>query len=154
MAPAVPTAAATPSTKSTQPTAPATQAPAAQATTKINVNTADAATLQKLPNVGSRMTREFMEYRPYSSILQFRQEIGKYVDAAQVADYEKLIYVPVLLNQADTDTLQQLPGVDKAVADKLIAARPYAGKAAFVKKLTELTSADQAAAAGAMVEGQ
>ena len=100
------------------------------------------------------MTREFMEYRPYSTILQFRKEIGKYVDAAQVAEYEKLIYIPVLPNEADADTLQQLPGVDKAVADKLIAARPYANKATFIKKLTELTSADHAAAASAMVEGQ
>jgi len=98
------------------------------------------------------MVREFQEYRPYTSILQFRQEIGKYVGAARVAEYEKYVYVPVTPNAADAATLQQLPGVSAAIADKLIAARPYASKDAFIKKLTELTSTDQATQAAAFVE--
>ncbi len=50
--------------------------------------------LATIPNFGDRMVREFGEYRPYVSIQQFRKEIGKYVDAAQVAEYEKYVYVP------------------------------------------------------------
>jgi DNA uptake protein ComE-like DNA-binding protein len=123
-------------------------------TTKMNLNTATAEQIKSAPNTGNRMVREFTEYRPYSSIVQFRKEIGKYVDAAQVAEYEKYFYVPVSPNNADAATLQQLPGVDAAIADKLIAARPYADKAAFLKTLGELTSAPNATAADGYVEAQ
>ena len=100
------------------------------------------------------MAREFQEYRPYTTIAQFRKDIGKYVDAAQVAEYEKYFYVPVVPNDADAATLQQLPGVDAVIAAQLIAARPYASKDAFLTKLGGLTSAEQATAAAAYVEAQ
>src|ERR1044071_2662061 len=49
--------------------------------TKANLNTASADDfITVVPGLGNRMVREFMEYRPYISIQQFRQEIGKYVD--------------------------------------------------------------------------
>src|SRR6185436_9968215 len=83
----------------------------------------------------ARMVREFFEYRPYISILQFRKEIGKYVSAEQVAAYEQYVYVPIDVDQADTATLQQLPGVDAAIADALIAGRPYSSNQAFLAKL-------------------
>ena len=93
-----------------------------------------------------------MEYRPYLSIQQFRREIGKYVDAAQMAEYEKYVFVPIAPNEADAATLQQIPGVDQAIADALIAARPFAHKAAFVTKLLTLVSAEQAAVGAAYVD--
>ena len=43
--------------------------------------------------LGKRMLREFKEYRPYTSIEQFRREIGKYVDKAEVARLEKYIVI-------------------------------------------------------------
>ena len=98
------------------------------------------------------MVREFEEYRPYVSIQQFRKEIGKYVDQAQVAEYEKYVYVPVKPNEADAETLQQLPGVDATVAAALIASRPYASNEAFLTALATHVSAEQAASAGAYLE--
>jgi DNA uptake protein ComE-like DNA-binding protein len=121
---------------------------------KLNLNTATGDEFLTVPNVGDRMVREFMEYRPYTSIQQFRREIGKYVDDTQVADYEQYVFVPVSPNNADTETLQQLPGVDAAIADQLIAARPYASNDTFLAKLGELVSADQAASAAAMLEAE
>jgi radical SAM superfamily enzyme with C-terminal helix-hairpin-helix motif len=91
------------------------------------------------------MVREFAEYRPYTSILQFRKEIGKYVDEAQVASYEQYVYVPVDVNQADAATVQQIPGIDAAIADALIAARPYASNQAFLDKLSSSVSPAQLA---------
>lgn len=117
--------------------------------TKINLNTAGADEFLTVPGVGNRMVREFQEYRPYTSILQFRREIGKYVDTAQVADYEKYVFVPVDVNAADADTLKQLPGVDDAIAADLIAARPYANNDAFLTALSSRVSAEQLAAAAA-----
>ena len=90
---------------------------------------------------------EFMEYRPYVSIQQFRQEMGKYVDAAQVATYEQYVYVPVNVNESDAATIMQIAGVDQAAADGLIAACPFDSTAAFLTKLAELApTVDQAAA--------
>jgi radical SAM superfamily enzyme with C-terminal helix-hairpin-helix motif len=105
--------------------------------------------MSTIPGFSARMVREFMEYRPYISIQQFRKEIGKYVDAEQVTAYEQYIYVPVDVDQADAATLQQLPGVDAAIADQLIAGRPYGSGQAFLTKLTGLVSAADAQQAAA-----
>ena len=131
-----------------QPTASAGQA--APAMTKLNLNevTEDQLT-STIPNFSGRMVREFFEYRPYISIQQFRREIGKYVSAEEVAAYEQFVYVPIDVDQADAETLQQLPGVDATIADSLIAARPYGSNEAFLAKLAELAptvDATQAAA--------
>lgn len=125
-------------------TAPAAQAPAA----KLNLNTASGADLQKaIPNFGNRMVHEFEEYRPYKSIAQFRKEIGKYVDANTVAEYEKYVFVPIDHNQSDAATLQQIPGLDATEAQELIASRPYASHEAFIAKLSEKVSAAELAVA-------
>ena len=115
---------------------------------KLNLNLATADEFLTVPNVGNRMVREFMEYRPYTSILQFRREIGKYVDAAQVAAYEQYVFVPVAINTADAETLKQLPGIDEALAAQLIAGRPYASNDDFLIRLTTYAAkADTAAVA-------
>ena len=59
----------------------------------VNINTATDAEILKIPGVGPRMLREFKEYRPWTSIAQFRREIGKYVDKAEVARLEKYIVI-------------------------------------------------------------
>ncbi len=115
---------------------------------KLNLNTASASDLLKtIPGMGNRMVHEFEEYRPYKSIQQFRREIGKYVNAEQVAEYEKYIYVPINVNEADATTLQQIPGLDANEAQALIAARPYASSDAFLTKLAGSVSASELAVA-------
>jgi DNA uptake protein ComE-like DNA-binding protein len=59
----------------------------------ININTATDAEILAIPGMGPRMLREFKEYRPYTSIEQFRREIGKYVDKKEVARFEKYIVI-------------------------------------------------------------
>lgn len=59
----------------------------------ININTATDAEILRIPGVGPRMLREFKEYRPWTSIEQFRREIGKYVDKAEVARLEQYIVI-------------------------------------------------------------
>lgn len=131
---------------------PATTSPEAAAASaapaKLNLNEVSGdELLAVIPGFTSRMVREFLEYRPYISIQQFRQEIGKYVDAAQVAQYEQYVFVPISVDAADAATLQQLPGVSETVAEELIAGRPYGSNAAFLSKLaTYVAPADLAAA--------
>jgi DNA uptake protein ComE-like DNA-binding protein len=86
---------------STTTTTTTTPTPAASGTTAsttgaivpININTATDAEILAIPGMGPRMLREFKEYRPYTSIEQFRREIGKYVDKAEVARLEKYIVI-------------------------------------------------------------
>ena len=81
-------------TKSGDTSASTTTPTAAVASvTKINLNTATAEQILTVPNAGNRMVREFQEYRPYASIAEFRKELGKYIDAAQISDYEKYQYI-------------------------------------------------------------
>lgn len=85
-------AAATMPTPSTVPTASTVGGDTA--TIKpININTATDAEILAIPGMGPRMLREFKEYRPYTSIEQFRREIGKYVDKKEVARLEKYIVI-------------------------------------------------------------
>lgn len=51
----------------------------------INLNTATDQDILSIPGAGKRMVREFKEYRPWKSKQQFEKEIGKYVDAKEVA---------------------------------------------------------------------
>ena len=63
------------------------------AITKVNLNTATDAQILAIPGMGPRMLREFKEYRPYTSMEQFRREIGKYVDKAEVARLEQYVTI-------------------------------------------------------------
>jgi len=51
----------------------------------INLNTASDADFLTIPAMGNRMVREFKEYRPWKTKEQFEKEIGKYVNAKEVA---------------------------------------------------------------------
>lgn len=59
----------------------------------IDLNKASDAEILLIPGIGSRMLREFKEYRPYTSIEQFRREMGKYVDAEEVARLEQYVSI-------------------------------------------------------------
>lgn len=140
--------ATTPNTNAGTPGSTATPATSSAPKAKLNINTASGAEFTAaIPDLGKRMVHEFEEYRPYKSIQQFRKEIGKYVDATKVAEYEKYIFVPIDHNQSDAATLQQVPGVDATEAQALIAGRPYASHDAFLAKLAEKVSADELAIA-------
>ncbi len=57
----------------------------------ISLNTASDEDILSIPGVGKRMLREFKEYRPYKSLEQFDREIGKYVDAKEVARLRRYV---------------------------------------------------------------
>ena len=59
----------------------------------IRLNTASDEDILSIPGLGRRMLREFKEYRPYDGIEKFRKEIGKYVDAKEVARLERYVVV-------------------------------------------------------------
>ena len=57
----------------------------------IDLNSAASEEILLIPGVGERMAHEFEEYRPYRGIEEFRREIGKYVDEAEVARLERYV---------------------------------------------------------------
>ncbi|HKY05378.1 MAG TPA: helix-hairpin-helix domain-containing protein, partial [Blastocatellia bacterium] len=119
------------------PSPAAGQAGSSASKGKLNLNTAsESEFLAGVPGLGSKMAHEFEEYRPYRSIQQFRREMAKYVSADQIAEYEKYVFVPIAINEADAATLQQLPGIEPFEAEAIIAGRPYASEAAFMAKVT------------------
>ncbi len=105
---------------------------------KINLNTGSREDFAVIPGMNNKMQHEFDEYRPYSSIGQFRKEMGKYVDAEVIEGYEEYIYVPINRNESDAETVMQIPGIDQAIAASIIAARPFDSNANFLSKITEL----------------
>lgn len=50
----------------------------------LDLNTARASEIRLIPGMTRKMVHEFEEYRPYTSMTQFRREIGKYVDQDEV----------------------------------------------------------------------
>lgn len=122
---------------------------------KLNLNTATEAEFKAaIPNLGDRMVHEFEEYRPYRSIQQFRKEMAKYVKPDQIAEYEKYVFVPIVPNEADAATLQQIPGLDATEAQAVIAGRPYASNEAFIEKLRASVSAEELAVARGYLGGR
>lgn len=101
----------------------------------FNLNTTAKDDFKMIPGVGDRMAHEFDEYRPYTSIKQFRKEIGKYVDQDEVARYENYVFVPVELNTATEEDIKALPGVGGRMAHEFEEYRPYTSMEQFRKEI-------------------
>ena len=59
----------------------------------VNLNTATDEDIISIPGAGRRMQREFKEYRPWKTKEQFEKEIGKYVDAKEVARLWRFVVI-------------------------------------------------------------
>lgn len=59
----------------------------------VDLNRATDEDILSIPGAGRRMVHEFKEYRPWKSLEQFRREIGKYVDAKEVARLERYVTI-------------------------------------------------------------
>ena len=102
---------------------------------QINLNTASQEKILLIPGVGTRMLREFREYRPYKTLAQFRKEIGKYVDQKEVARLEQYVFVPVSLNSASDEDILSIPGAGKRMLREFKEYRPYANIEQFRKEI-------------------
>ena len=59
----------------------------------VNLNTGTPQEIILIPGAGKRMVREFKEYRPWKTKAQFEKEIGKYVNAAEVARLWRFVVI-------------------------------------------------------------
>ncbi|HSF14609.1 MAG TPA: helix-hairpin-helix domain-containing protein [Vicinamibacteria bacterium] len=101
----------------------------------INLNTASEDEILLVPSVGPRMAHEFEEYRPYKALAQFRREMGKYVDDAEVARLEQYVFVPIDLNTATEEDILSIPGVGNRMLKEFLEYRPYQSMAQFRREI-------------------
>lgn len=91
----------------------------------LNLNTATDEEIRMIPNLGNRMLREFKEYRPYTTMAQFRREMAKYVNDAEVARLEQYVFVPIDLNKATDEDIMTIPGLGNRMLREFKEYRPY-----------------------------
>ncbi len=101
----------------------------------LNLNTANESDFKMIPGVGDKMAHEFEEYRPYSSIEEFKRKIGKYVDDSEVLRYLNYVFVPVELNTSKESDIKNLPGVGEKMAHEFVEYRPYKNITQFRREI-------------------
>ena len=107
----------------------------------INLNTAPAEEIMLVPGAGRRMAREFAEYRPWRSWAQFDKEIGKYVDAKEVARLAQYAFIPVNLNTASDEDILSIPGAGRRMVREFKEYRPWTAQAQFEKEIGKYVDA-------------
>ena len=111
----------------------------------INLNTATARGDHADPGAGKRMAHEFEEYRPWKSYAQFEKEIGKYVDAKEVARLAQYTFIPLNLNTASPADFMTIPGAGKRMAHEFEEYRPWKAQAQFEKEIGKYVDAKEVA---------
>jgi DNA uptake protein ComE-like DNA-binding protein len=109
----------------------------------INLNTATGEEILLVPGAGKRMAREFAEYRPWKSYAQFEKEIGKYVDAKEVARLAQYTFIPLNLNTATEADFMTIPGSGKRMAHEFEEYRPWKTQAQFEKEIGKYVDAKE-----------
>jgi DNA uptake protein ComE-like DNA-binding protein len=66
----------------------------AKAFVPINLNTGTREEFMLIPGVGTRMSAEFAEYRPWKTWTQFDKEIGKYVGQQETDRFKQYFFIP------------------------------------------------------------
>ena len=111
----------------------------------MNLNTTAEGDFKMVPKVGDKMAHEFEEYRPYTSVAQFRREIGKYVSDEEVAAYENYVFVPVNLNTASKEEILAIPGVGDRMLHEFEEYRPYENIEKFRREIGKYVDDDELA---------
>jgi DNA uptake protein ComE-like DNA-binding protein len=101
----------------------------------INLNTATAEEIMLIPGAGKRMAREFAEYRPWKAWAQFDKEIGKYVNAQEVARLAQYGFIPLNLNAASDADILTIPGVGQRMLREFKEYRPWKTTQQFDKEI-------------------
>jgi len=109
----------------------------------INLNTATGEEILLVPGAGKRMAREFDEYRPWKSYAQFEKEIGKYVDAKEVARLAQYTFIPVNINTATDEDVFSIPGAGKRMVREFKEYRPWKTQAQFEKEIGKYVDAKE-----------
>jgi DNA uptake protein ComE-like DNA-binding protein len=111
----------------------------------LNLNTATQEEIQLIPNMGPRMMREFLEYRPYKALAVFHREIGKYVDDKELARLEQYVFAPIDLNTASDADILTIPGLGNRMLREFKEYRPYKAIEVFRREIGKYVSKEEVA---------
>ena len=117
----------------------------AQVFRQIDLNTASETEIMLIPGMTGRMVHEFEEYRPYTSLRQFRREIGKYVDDEELARLEQYVFIPMNLNSASSDDFMTIPGMTSRMVHEFEEYRPYTSMDQFRREIGKYVDDDEVA---------
>ena len=101
----------------------------------VNLNTASAEEIMLIPGAGKRMAHEFEEYRPWRTWGQFEKEIGKYVNAQEVARLAQYAFIPVRLNSATDEDILSIPGAGPRMVREFKEYRPWKSREQFNREI-------------------
>jgi DNA uptake protein ComE-like DNA-binding protein len=112
----------------------------------VNLNLSPRDEILLIPRAGNRMAREFDEYKPYNGgYVQFRREIGKYVNEQEVAHLEQYTFIPIELNTASDSAILSIPGAGPRVLREFKEYRPYASIEQFRREMGKYWNAKEVA---------
>jgi len=109
----------------------------------VNLNTGTREEIVLIPGAGTRMAREFMEYRPWKTWAQFDKEIGKYVGQQETDRLKQYVFIPVNLNTATDDDILSIPGAGTRMVREFKEYRPWKAKAQFDKEIGKYVGAKE-----------
>ncbi len=101
----------------------------------VNLNTGTREEILLIPGAGTKMAREFAEYRPWKTWAQFEKEIGKYVGADATAELAQYVFIPVNLNTASDADILSIPGAGPKMVHEFKEYRPWKTSAQFDKEI-------------------
>ena len=111
----------------------------------VNLNTGTPEEIILIPGAGKRMVREFDEYRPWKSFVQFDKEIGKYVKDDEVQRLKQYVFIPVNLNTATDADILSIPGAGNRMVREFKEYRPWKTQAQFEKEIGKYVNANEVA---------
>jgi radical SAM superfamily enzyme with C-terminal helix-hairpin-helix motif len=89
------------------------------------------------------MAHEFEEYRPWKTWSQFEKEIGKYVDAKEVARFAQYGFIPINLNTASDADILTIPNLGQRMLHEFKEYRPYKTMEQFNKEIGKYVDAKE-----------
>ena len=101
----------------------------------VNLNTGTRDEIVLIPGAGTRMAREFAEYRPWKKWTQFDKEIGKYVGQQETDRLKQYVFIPINLNRATDADILSIPGAGARMVKEFKEYRPWKVKAQFDKEI-------------------
>jgi DNA uptake protein ComE-like DNA-binding protein len=101
----------------------------------INLDTGTREEFVLIPGAGNRMAKEFAEYRPWKSWIQFDKEIGKYVGQQEADRYKQYMFIPININAAPDDILLTIPGITSTLVQALKKSRPWKSSDQFSNEI-------------------
>jgi DNA uptake protein ComE-like DNA-binding protein len=117
----------------------------AKAFIHVNLNTGTRDEILLIPGAGTRMTREFAEYRPWKNWAHFDKEISKYVGQPETDRLKQYVFIPVKLNTGTDEDIMSIPGAGSRMVREFKEYRPWKSKEQFEKEIGKYVDAKEVA---------